>query len=205
MFRVRKVKCDEGRPSCKRCCSTGRTCDGYGIFGGGGKAYSPPSTQLKARSSTNSPKDIPWGTLSVCNSTATTEENSYYEWFQLQTSKKLPGIFASSFWDRLVFQASSVEPAVLHAVLALSSMQKREIHLGRDLRGRSERVLDAQEEFTLRQTSKAISHLQPHFTTKSRDSIHVALVTCVIFICLEYIRGHYKSAQVHLKNGFKAT
>lgn len=27
--RMRKVKCDEQRPSCQRCISTGRTCDGY--------------------------------------------------------------------------------------------------------------------------------------------------------------------------------
>lgn len=27
--RMRKVKCDEQRPSCQRCLSTGRTCDGY--------------------------------------------------------------------------------------------------------------------------------------------------------------------------------
>ncbi|TEY71535.1 hypothetical protein BOTCAL_0091g00200 [Botryotinia calthae] len=26
---VRRVKCDEGRPSCQRCISTGRKCDGY--------------------------------------------------------------------------------------------------------------------------------------------------------------------------------
>ncbi len=27
--RIRKVKCDEGKPTCARCTSTGRTCDGY--------------------------------------------------------------------------------------------------------------------------------------------------------------------------------
>lgn len=29
--KVRKVKCDEGRPCCNRCQSTGRICEGYGI------------------------------------------------------------------------------------------------------------------------------------------------------------------------------
>lgn len=27
--RIRKVKCDEAKPSCTKCISTGRTCDGY--------------------------------------------------------------------------------------------------------------------------------------------------------------------------------
>lgn len=35
-LRIRKVKCDEEFPSCHRCVSTGRLCDGYGIRGGGG-------------------------------------------------------------------------------------------------------------------------------------------------------------------------
>lgn len=28
-YRIRKVKCDETKPSCLRCTSTGRKCDGY--------------------------------------------------------------------------------------------------------------------------------------------------------------------------------
>src|SRR5206468_3020953 len=37
--RTRKVKCDEGRPACLRCVTTGRVCDGYGLWGGGGNQY----------------------------------------------------------------------------------------------------------------------------------------------------------------------
>lgn len=29
-YRIRRVKCDEQKPACLRCTSTGRTCDGYG-------------------------------------------------------------------------------------------------------------------------------------------------------------------------------
>ncbi|KAL6247516.1 hypothetical protein RBB50_005862 [Rhinocladiella similis] len=39
--KVRKVKCDESRPACRRCLQTGRVCDGYGIWGGGNKALVP--------------------------------------------------------------------------------------------------------------------------------------------------------------------
>lgn len=40
--RIRKVKCDEGQPACERCTSTGRVCDGYGIWGGG-KPFRTPT------------------------------------------------------------------------------------------------------------------------------------------------------------------
>jgi hypothetical protein len=147
--------------------------------------------------------DVPWTTLTICTSTTTKEENNYLEWFRLRTSKKAPGIFVSSFWDRLVFQVSSREPAVLHAALALSSIQKREIYFGKDSRGSEIKMLDAQEEFMLQHYTKAIGHLQPHFSVKDRSSVRVALVTCVIFICLENLRGHFRTAQTHLKNGLK--
>lgn len=29
LYRIRKVKCDEAKPTCKRCAHTGRKCDGY--------------------------------------------------------------------------------------------------------------------------------------------------------------------------------
>jgi hypothetical protein len=142
-------------------------------------------------------------TTDFCTVSSTTEEKSYFEWFRLQTSKKVPGIFTSSFWDRLILQVTSNESAVLHAVLALSSIQKREVFFGKDSRDVQVPLLDSQEDFMLRQYTKAIADLQPHFSTKDRSSIRVALITCVIFICLEYLQGHYRTAQTHLKNGLK--
>lgn len=58
-----------------------------------------------------------------------------------------------------------------------------------------------QEQFTLQQYVKAIGHLQPHFSAKDRASCRVALITCVVFVCLEFFRGHFATAQLHLKNG----
>jgi hypothetical protein len=56
----------------------------------------------------------------------------------------------------------------------------------------------------LRQYSKAIGYLiQPHSSPRSRASTRVALVTCVVFIYLELLRGHYRAAQTHLENGLK--
>ena len=55
----------------------------------------------------------------------------------------------------------------------------------------------------LRQYSKAISHLQPHFSVEKKSSVRIALIACVMFICLEFLHGHYRTAQIHLNNGFK--
>lgn len=131
-----------------------------------------------------------------------TEEEGYFEWFKCRTALKLPGSFISSFWNTLLFQASLNEPAVLHAVLALSSVQKRGT-VNTDGQRTLGTIPDEQEKFTLQHYVKAISHLQPHFLIKDRASARVALITCVVFVCLEFLRGHFETGQMHLRNGLK--
>ena len=194
-FRIRKVKCDEGRPACHRCRSTGRACDGYGIWGGGESFY-------RNRQSVTALKDVPRPLPTVSVFASGTEENEYFEWFKCRTASKLPGSFVSRFWDTLLFQASSNEPAVLHAVLALSSVHKRGTV---DANGQTvpENGSNEQESSTLKHYVKAISHLEPHFSRKDKASFRVALITCVTFIYLEFLRGHFSTAQNHLENGLK--
>lgn len=100
-----------------------------------------------------------------------------------------------------MYQAVSKEPAVLHAVLALSSAHKRE-GLRIDTSA-TEYIPDEQQQFTLRHYSKAITYLQPHFSAHDHSSIRVALVTCLIFVFTEYLRGHYKTSNTHLQNGLR--
>lgn len=56
----------------------------------------------------------------------------------------------------------------------------------------------------LRQYGKAIGQLvRPSQPFKSKGSIRVALITCIVFIYLELLRGRYGAAQAHLDNGLK--
>ncbi|KAI0012617.1 hypothetical protein F4779DRAFT_15707 [Xylariaceae sp. FL0662B] len=197
--KVRKVKCDEGRPACHRCISTGRVCDGYGIWGGGGNDYGHRSNPGSERGSSSiknyevSPSII---------SATSDEDRRCLEWFTCRTVLKLPGAFDSSFWDTLVFRASSEESAVMHAVLALSSAHRRD-SLSITSPIMDKKISDEYERYILRHYSKAIAHLQWHFTTRTKDSIRVALVTCLVFVAMEYLRGRHTIANTHLQSGLK--
>ena len=192
MYRIRKIKCDEGRPGCRRCVSTGRVCDGYGTGGiwgeGNAKRQRPIRPILDQR------RLIPRGDMTTC-------EQSCFEWFTYRCTTKLPGIFASMFWNELVVQASLNEPAILHAAVALSSVHKKEIRRMKT----QERLkpLDEEDKFIMTQYSKAIKHLQPHFLSKNKRSARVTLIACVVFTCLEFLRGHYKCGIVHFESGKK--
>ncbi|KPM40757.1 hypothetical protein AK830_g5826 [Neonectria ditissima] len=129
-------------------------------------------------------------------------ERDCFQWFMLKTSPKLRGIFSSAFWDTLVFQAGSDEPAVLHASLALGSAQRRQI-CGKESWRTSANAPDEQEQFMLHQYGKAISYLVPQSQNHHQPSTQAVLMTCLVFIFLDFLRGHYKTAQTHLKNGLR--
>ncbi|KAJ5373800.1 hypothetical protein N7517_005806 [Penicillium concentricum] len=184
--KIRRVKCDEGRPACRRCVSTSRVCDGYGIWGGGGTPYGQPYSN-RALSTYCTP--VPVGDLSH-------EEQLCFDWLIKRTAKKFSGLFPSDFWESLIFQASAQEPAVCHAVIALSSTHRFQQQYAAVLNKYDE------ECFTLRQYNKAIQHLRTNVTNNSY-SLRVALITCMLFITLEYMRGQYQMAGAHLQYGMK--
>ncbi|KAH7350322.1 hypothetical protein BKA66DRAFT_541467 [Pyrenochaeta sp. MPI-SDFR-AT-0127] len=193
---LRKIKCDEGRPVCDPCIATGRVCDGYGIRGGRGAIYGRKSSGQAQRN------NIARYNVTVSIVGVSAEEQCCFEWFVCRTAKKLPGTFRSAFWDTIIIQASSSEPAVLHATVALSSAHRREIleSIYPIKAGTGKNEL---ERFTLLQYNKAISHIRPYLSDTAKASMRLVLITCMVFTCLEFVRGHYNLGYTHLQNGLK--
>jgi hypothetical protein len=191
--KLRHVKCDELRPVCRRCLSTGRHCDGYGIWGGGGNSYGSKE-KLESRQS----KQLETCSISEVSSSTSQQEKGAFDFFKHRSSVKLPGVFDSGFWETLVLQSSYSEPAVLHALMSLGaihrSMANFESCKKRDFMNPDERL-------ALQQYNKAIGHLDVHFKSQEKTSLRVALITCMIFICIELLRGRFKVATTHLTNG----
>ena len=191
--RARKVKCDQARPACQRCMSTGRTCDGYGIWGGGGKPPGQQTSDLTCQNSTflsRSPQAIMVGL----------DEQSSLDWFRCKTAVKLPGIFRSPFWDTLIYQVMAQEPALRSAVVALGLVHKSELVYGSRL-GSQETIPDEHERAMLGHYGKAITFVQSHCSIQDKASNRLILVACIIFVYLELLRGRYRTAQAHLRNG----
>ena len=60
-----------------------------------------------------------------------------------------------------------------------------------------------QEQFVLGQYSRAIAKLQTRCCDNDRKSLRVALISCIVFVSLEFLQGHYRAATTHLKNGYR--
>ncbi|KAI0878635.1 hypothetical protein GGS24DRAFT_442477 [Hypoxylon argillaceum] len=104
--KVRKVKCDEGKPSCRRCTSTGRKCDGYGA--------SPASSAL----SWHRPRHL------FPNVNDASERRSL-DFFCEVAAPVLSGPLDPYFWTHVVLQFSQMEPAVRHSVVAVGSLYEQ--------------------------------------------------------------------------------
>ncbi|KAJ4364509.1 hypothetical protein N0V83_009104 [Neocucurbitaria cava] len=189
LSRIRRVKCDEGKPVCARCSTTGRVCDGYGIWGGGGNSYAERYGSPKSQSP--SPITIERGLTKAIG----VQELRHLQWFRMKVIHTVSGWFGSQFWAKVALPATSTEPAILHAVIALSAAHMCEFHPWQ--------APDARERFVLQQYSKAINLLQSVLLHRDKTSIAVVLIVCQVFTFLEYLRGKHKLAETHLRNGLR--
>lgn len=123
-----------------------------------------------------------------------------FEFFRCHTAHELPGNFHSALWEQLVLQLSRREPAILHAAIAVGAMH-------RGCQGRSPSLVACRPEipFALTEYTKALSRLRTRLVGSDdhQDCAEVALVACLLFICLEMLQGNRPGAIAHLRTGLR--
>lgn len=177
--KARRVKCDEGKPICQRCTVGGRDCE-----------YSTARVTAPRRRLFTvylPPVEIQPGFFKSDRGTC---------FFHQNLAVSLDGQFNSQFWSRLVLQLSHSEPAVRNAVSAISIIyQDVELSL-RHPAG----YVDANPEGQ-RQWTAAVNNLSTQIRTHP-DSHLVSLVCCLLFTCIEFLRGNIESSLLHAQSGF---
>lgn len=196
--RLRKIRCDKDWPICQRCISTGRTCDGYGIWGGGGNTCAERYRSARTEVVAHEPSFRLLGILP--SSSIDADEQQHFELFWLRTARKLPGAFYSDDVNAALFQTSISVPAVRHALLALTSVHK---YADVYVRYARSSVSTQEETFSLVQYNKAIRHLQQGSLIDRDPSVGMFLVSALLFIFIEYFRGRYRAAELHLEHALK--
>lgn len=120
-------------------------------------------------------------------------------YFNDQSVPDLAGCFNSAFWNRLVLQVGRQEPAIHHALVALSAAHEnfkfKQSPVEADARLSNAR-------FSIQQYSKAIKHLSEQLSSDNgKWGAEVALICCVVFICFESLQGNLEQALAHLESG----
>ncbi len=129
----------------------------------------------------------------MISSPQSARERRYLDYFRQRTVPDLSGYDTQShFWNYVVLQASHSSPAVLHGVLALGALHEQMD--GSALSAGSEKT----NRFLLQQANKSIRNL---CMTGSTPPVQVALICCILFICLGNAQGDHEGALRHLQSG----
>ncbi|KAF2688618.1 hypothetical protein K458DRAFT_331071 [Lentithecium fluviatile CBS 122367] len=191
--KIRRVKCDEAKPSCNRCSSTGRKCDGYA---------SPPQPASFPMATSPVTSVSPSHPLS-CGRFASKEEGESFDFFMKYAVRDLCGFFNSPFWQRELLQATHYHPAIRHGVIAVGAMHRRYAS-GEDCAA-ADKVSDKQLTFALEQTNKAIQELtkSPEAASVTETQLKTIMTCCILFSTLACLHCEQQEALNHIRCGLK--
>ncbi|KAE9367259.1 hypothetical protein N431DRAFT_495543 [Stipitochalara longipes BDJ] len=198
--KIRRVKCDEGKPTCERCRKFGVKCDGYG-------------TELSNKRSTPHPivpnlkpdfQPILWEPASTLFKSE--KDYRYFQSFCEKTALQLDGFVPTDLWSRLMLQACERSQAVRYGIVAIAALdltsdaslsRLQTSHLASD-------SLDpnAHHQFALQQYGLAVRHMRNSLSKGDQD-LPTILMTCLVIICFEAFHGNHESAFSQLDIGLK--
>lgn len=198
--KVRRVKCDETRPTCLRCARSKYICEGY-LFSF--SAYCPSPERHESSDEASQKKIKPVDSLCFYRTLKTLAELSEpdyrsYDFCRRYTLHNMATHHFTRFWTHTVISASHAEPAILHAMLALSGVCR--------VYQEGQSVLPSGDRTTFMipvwsHYGKALHFLQNRITTASIEDTHIVLIVCLVLLTFDIIEGRYREALVHLNHG----
>lgn len=109
----------------------------------------------------------------------------------------MPGNFEPYFWDALVLQFSHTYPTVQQSLSALGVIYEEHERSNAGLTDTT-RASD----HALQQYTKAVKTLVEYLSSESQDP-RVALISCLIFVWIEFLQKNMDSGFQHLNSGLK--
>jgi hypothetical protein len=170
-----------------RCTSTGRVCDGY-----------TQSTRDNLRKFEIIRPELTIRAISVHQ--VLDDNVQHLEFYHRCVGPSISTNFDQEFWSRTPLQLAQSELSIRHALISLSYLNKSETGTLKD--ARSGLVSTSKQKTMLVHYNKAVKHLAQRISEPS-FSPEIGLVCCLLFICLEYLRGDHDTALAHLKSGLK--
>ncbi|KAK8108146.1 uncharacterized protein PG998_010159 [Apiospora kogelbergensis] len=222
---IRHKKCDEERPTCRRCAAANVVCDGYPSAqptsstkeqqGRGGPAHSqavvakssPPSTGASSptSSSRNSPsrRTTPLFSINPIVFESATEAR-YFHHFRVCTRFGLAesaGLL--DFWDAYALPIAHQEDYLRQTIAAVGAAHQ--LFVIRSYSASDPSAWDTeQENAAIQQYNRAISSLVRAMSSQNTvASTHGALLCCLMFVTFESLLGRYSESIKHIQSGFQ--
>jgi hypothetical protein len=124
---------------------------------------------------------------------AGSQERRALTYFQQQVGPSLGLPFNSDFFTEHLLLLSEHDRSVRAALVALSSIYEETLNLGKS----------AISSYTLLHYNKAIQGVVDLHTPSNPQAVETALTACILFACLESLRGFHHSCLTHWSSGLK--
>ncbi|ATY67014.1 Zn(2)-C6 fungal-type DNA-binding domain [Cordyceps militaris] len=199
--RRRRIKCDEGAPSCKKCISTGRECEGYSNGAVAVAAAAAYTTGAAAAAGLLAVYNQPMPTVAPAGVDASHAERGAFAMLRGECVRRMAGLFSASFWTVDVMRATHVYPAIWHAGLALAAMHRATCITAQTAHARASR--QRHEAFALAQFHAAVLAVlrltrKPVLTDADKEAI---LLASTLFTGLCCLQENYEQASRHANGG----
>lgn len=189
------MKCDEGKPGCRKCDRIGRPCGGYS------------ATALANRAVNCSLIQEPCHVLTTLFGEADLQEQRMFHWFYTTAINEIAGSTDREFWVTMMPHASQRHKPIWHATMALSSMHIRSLMLeGKDAaHSVSINEPDNHYTFALKHYNISIQRLvnmvqEPDLTYLDQE---ILLLATILFSVLSCINADTKQAIMHVYYGLR--
>lgn len=142
-------------------------------------------------------------------------ERQALDYFKSVSAPGLASHFDAEFWSRIVLQIGQTEPAIRHAMIAVGALNEQRERQTRSIPVRALLVNDPlaadvprlpkqqqqNDPLALVHYNKAILHLSERMKSTTSDTADIALLACLLFVCVEMLRGDDCPAMKHVKSG----
>jgi hypothetical protein len=135
------------------------------------------------------------------------QDGQYFQVFQRHVENDLSAFFDSEFWTRSVLQESHSQSPIRHLTIALGSLYKSRQGTSQPSTGfSSESIFNSASyhyKYALQQYRKAVMRLRGSLEHHGLMSHRTILMSIVLFTCVQYFIGDYKTAISQIQHGLR--
>ncbi|KAL4940569.1 hypothetical protein BDV06DRAFT_213358 [Aspergillus oleicola] len=180
----RRIKCDEGKPSCRNCSRTGRRCEGYPTT----QSATGNNDQIQTRQARpirvyNLPFKVP----------GSQADRQLLHFYCCEAAGGLTSFSDPTLWTRFILQRSYHQPVIRNSLVTVSALYRDYLQNGNAI-AKSAKIT------AIQRIAKCHRQLRLHLRSPEA-SPDTALVCTIFFSTFEAMIGDCASATRHLDNG----
>ncbi|KAL4886076.1 hypothetical protein BJY04DRAFT_213614 [Aspergillus karnatakaensis] len=178
----RRIKCDEGKPSCRNCARTGRRCEGYPQPTASDNRALQSSQPLEIRVY-NLPFKVP----------GSQADRQLLHFYCCEAAGGLSSYSDPTLWNSIILQQSHHQPVIRHALVTLSALYRDYLQGGNS-------ILPSASDAAMQRIARCHRQLRLYLRSPNATP-DTPLICSILFYAFEILIGDCNSATKHLNNG----